>query len=130
MKSLDHAGATAALPTHIIFGGAIFPSDAAQRHWAMAFKLLKQRQVIHLETNGENAGCWVMPAAAFIRRSSAEDATMSLLRSAALMAAASHHLVNRLACAEDSKVIVRYDGTVTHVGKEMVYQLWKVGLLT
>ena len=119
MKSLDHAGATAALPTHIIFGGAIFPSDAAQRHWAMAFKLLKQRQVIHLETNGENAGCWVMPAAAFIRRSR-EDATMTLLRSAA----------NRLACAEDSKVIVRYDGTVTHVGKEMVYQLWKVGLLT
>ena len=31
--------------------------------------------------------------------------------------------------AEDSKVIVRSNGTVTYVGKDIAYQLWKFGLL-
>jgi arginyl-tRNA synthetase len=31
--------------------------------------------------------------------------------------------------SEDSKVIVRSDGTVTYVGKDIAYQLWKFGLL-
>ena len=30
---------------------------------------------------------------------------------------------------EDSKVIVRSNGTVTYVGKDIAYQLWKFGLL-
>jgi len=46
-------------------------------------------------------GCWVMPAEAFAGDSGAED----------------------------SKVIVRSDGTVTYVGKDIAYQLWKFGLL-
>ena len=30
---------------------------------------------------------------------------------------------------DDSKVIVRSNGTVTYVGKDIAYQLWKFGLL-
>ncbi len=71
------------------------------RFWAAAFDLLKQRQAIYLETEGKNGGCWVMPAEAFAGDSGSED----------------------------SKVIVRSDGTVTYVGKDIAYQLWKFGLL-
>jgi len=69
------------------------------RFWAAAFELLKERKVIHLETEGKNKGCWVMPAEAF------SEST------------------------EDDKVIVRSNGTVTYVGKDIAYQLWKFGLL-
>jgi arginyl-tRNA synthetase len=81
----------------------VLPRESEILHlkfWAAAFELLKQRQAIYLETQGKNAGCWVMPAAAF---SDSES--------------------------EDSKVIVRSDGTVTYVGKDIAYQLWKFGLL-
>jgi len=71
------------------------------RFWARAFELLKERQGIYFETEGKNKGCWVMPASAF--SSSAPE--------------------------EDSKVIVRSNGTVTYVGKDIAYQLWKFGLL-
>jgi arginyl-tRNA synthetase len=72
------------------------------KFWATAFELLKQRGAIYLETQGKNANCWVMPAEAF--REAGED-------------------------TEDSKVIVRSNGTVTYVGKDIAYQLWKFGLL-
>lgn len=71
--------------------------------WASAFELLKQRNAIYLETQGQNRGCWVMPSTAF-RDSTAHG-------------------------EEDSKVIVRSNGTVTYVGKDIAYQLWKFGLL-
>ena len=82
----------------------VLPRESEILHlkfWASAFELLKQRQAIYLETEGKNAGCWVMPGASF--RDDAE--------------------------AEDSKVIVRSNGTVTYVGKDIAYQLWKFGLL-
>ncbi|MEO7142107.1 MAG: arginine--tRNA ligase [Bryobacteraceae bacterium] len=69
--------------------------------WATAFELLKQRKAIYFETEGKNSGCWVMPGSAF---SGSSD-------------------------EEDSKVIVRSNGTVTYVGKDIAYQLWKFGLL-
>ncbi|HEX3681861.1 MAG TPA: arginine--tRNA ligase [Bryobacteraceae bacterium] len=71
--------------------------------WAAAFELLKQRKAIYFESQGKNRGCWVMPSTAF-RDSAAHD-------------------------EEDSKVIVRSNGTVTYVGKDIAYQLWKFGLL-
>jgi arginyl-tRNA synthetase len=73
------------------------------KFWLAAFELLKQRNAIYFETEGKNRGCWVMPGAAF--RSSERDDE------------------------EDSKVIVRSNGTVTYVGKDIAYQLWKFGLL-
>src|SRR5205807_1340245 len=58
-----------------------------------------------LEWQGKNKGCWVMPSIAF-RDSAAGNDT-----------------------ADDSKVIVRSNGTVTYVSKDIAYQLWKFGLL-
>ena len=82
----------------------VLPRESEILHlhfWAAAFELLKQSGAIYLETEGKNKGCWVMPASAF--SSDAES--------------------------EDSKVIVRSNGTVTYVGKDIAYQLWKFGLL-
>jgi arginyl-tRNA synthetase len=73
------------------------------RFWDAAFQQLKERKAIYLETEGKNKGCWVMPASAF-KESAEED-------------------------GEDSKVIVRSNNTVTYVGKDIAYQLWKFGLL-
>jgi arginyl-tRNA synthetase len=73
------------------------------RFWEAAFEQLKQRKAIYLETEGKNKGCWVMPASAFKEQAS-ED-------------------------GEDSKVIVRSNTTVTYVGKDIAYQMWKFGLL-
>jgi arginyl-tRNA synthetase len=71
------------------------------KFWETAFEQLKTRKAIYFETEGKNKGCWVMPAEAF--SASSEE--------------------------EDSKVIVRSNGTVTYVGKDIAYQLWKFGLL-
>ena len=46
----------------------VLPRESEILHlkfWASAFELLKQRQAIHLETEGKNKGCWVMPAHLF-----------------------------------------------------------------
>ncbi|HYP14969.1 MAG TPA: arginine--tRNA ligase [Bryobacteraceae bacterium] len=74
--------------------------------WATAFELLKQRKAIYLETAGKNKGCWVMPGSAFVQGAAAEEGDEDL-----------------------DKVIVRSNGTVTYVGKDIAYQLWKFGLL-
>ena len=82
----------------------VLPRESEILHlqfWATAFEQLKQRQAIYLETEGKNKGCWVMAAEHF-RENGGE---------------------------EDSKVIVRSNGTVTYVGKDIAYQLWKFGLL-
>ena len=73
------------------------------RFWEAAFAQLRERKAIYFETDGKNKGCWVMPASAF-KESAEED-------------------------GEDSKVIVRSNNTVTYVGKDIAYQLWKFGLL-
>ena len=82
----------------------VLPRESEILHlqfWAAAFEKLRQTGAVHLETQGKNAGCWVMPAAAFSAGSEVDD----------------------------SKVIVRSNGTVTYVGKDIAYQLWKFGLL-
>ncbi len=83
----------------------VLPRESEILHlkfWATAFELLKERKGIYFETEGKNKGCWVMPGSAFREGSDGE---------------------------EDSKVIVRSNGTVTYVGKDIAYQLWKFGLL-
>ncbi len=89
----------------------VLPRESEILHlqfWATAFELLKQRGAIYFETEGKNKGCWVMPASSF-RESATDEAETS--------------------DADDSKVIVRSNGTVTYVGKDIAYQLWKFGLL-
>jgi arginyl-tRNA synthetase len=83
----------------------VLPRESEILHlkfWASAFELLKARKAIYFEEEGKNKGCWVMPSSAF---RGADEAN------------------------EDSKVIVRSNGTVTYVGKDIAYQLWKFGLL-
>ena len=86
----------------------VLPRESEILHlkfWAQAFELLKERKAIYFETEGKNNGCWVMPSSAFREGSEDKDDV------------------------EDSKVIVRSNGTVTYVGKDIAYQLWKFGLL-
>ena len=83
----------------------VLPRESEILHlkfWATAFEQLKERKAIYFETEGKNNGCWVMPGSALSRVRHDE---------------------------EDSKVIVRSNGTVTYVGKDIAYQLWKFGLL-
>jgi arginyl-tRNA synthetase len=76
--------------------------------WEKAFELLKQRGAIYYVDEGKNRGCWVMKAG------SAAEARCE---------------VSREEIEDDEKIIIRSDGTVTYVGKDIAYQLWKFGLL-
>jgi arginyl-tRNA synthetase len=69
--------------------------------WERAFELMKDRGVIHFEPEGRNRGCWVMPFE-------------------------SHTGTDQ---HESDKIIVRSNGTVTYTGKDIAYQLWKLGRL-
>jgi len=73
------------------------------KFWDAAFEQLKQTGVLYFETEGKNKGCWVMT------RPGAD--------------------VTEGETNEDAKVIVRSNGTVTYVGKDIAYHLWKFGLL-
>lgn len=69
--------------------------------WAKAFEQMKQLGVIHYESEGKNAGCWVMP---FESHSGTDE-------------------------HEADKILVRSNGTVTYTGKDIAYQMWKLGIL-
>lgn len=69
--------------------------------WDRAFALMKERGVIHFAAEGRNHGCWVMPFE-------------------------SHTGTDK---HESDKIIVRSNGTVTYTGKDIAYQLWKLGRL-
>jgi len=83
--------------------------------WSHAFEFLKKTGAVFLQTEGRLKGCWVMR----IEDSDAESAPETPDEDAA----ANGDVEPR------EKVIVRSDGTVTYVGKDMAYQLWKFGLL-
>jgi arginyl-tRNA synthetase len=72
--------------------------------WDAARELMLAKAVLYLETEGKNAGCLVMK-----RAGTSEDEVSGP--------------------DEDAKVIVRSNGTVTYVGKDIAYHLWKFGLL-
>ncbi len=79
--------------------------------WDLAFAQLKERGVLYLEAAGKNTGCWVM------RRAGTEGVGHQQESDGAPLP------------DEDAKVIVRSNGTVTYVGKDIAYHLWKFGLL-
>lgn len=84
--------------------------------WAHAFEFLKKTGEVYLQTEGKLAGCWVMTIAEEAEAAPPPEAPEG---------------PENPAGPEDQKekVIVRSDGTVTYVGKDMAYQLWKFGLL-
>jgi arginyl-tRNA synthetase len=84
-------------------------SDILRLHfWERAFSLLKEAGAVKLETDGKNAGCWVLSM----------DWEDGVQASEA-----------RRVQVDDDKIIVRSNGTVTYTGKDIAYQLWKLGLL-
>ena len=85
------------------------------KFWAQAFDVLKAKGAVQLRTEGRLAGCWVMPIQEDLDggkgegrrgRNGGEDVP-----------------------EEREKVIVRSNGVVTYVGKDIAYQFWKLGLL-
>jgi arginyl-tRNA synthetase len=82
----------------------VLPRESEILHlhfWDAAFERMKERGVIHLSTEGKNKGCWVMPFESYT--------------------GTDEH--------EADKIIVRSNGTVTYTGKDIAYQLWKLGQL-
>jgi len=69
--------------------------------WERAFQLMKDRGTIHFSSEGRTKGCWVMP---FESHTGTDE-------------------------HESDKIIVRSNGTVTYTGKDIAYQLWKLGQL-
>ncbi|MEZ5306894.1 MAG: arginine--tRNA ligase [Pyrinomonadaceae bacterium] len=69
--------------------------------WEKAFGLMKEKGVIEFSEDGKNKGCWVMP---FGSHEGTED-------------------------HDNDKILVRSNGTVTYTGKDIAYQMWKLGLL-
>jgi len=83
-------------------------SEIVRLHfWELAFEQLVKKGVLYFETEGKNKDCWVMSrvgvAASKREKGKGPD--------------------------EDAKVIVRSNGTLTYVAKDIAYHLWKFGLL-
>ncbi|MBD0370845.1 MAG: arginine--tRNA ligase [Pyrinomonadaceae bacterium] len=82
----------------------VLPRESEILHlhfWDAAFERMKERSVIHFAEEGKNKGCWVMP---FESHTGTDE-------------------------HEADKIIVRSNGTVTYTGKDIAYQLWKLGRL-
>jgi len=88
-----------------------YEGDILRLHfWARAFEILKAQGAVFLQTEGKLAGCWVMR----IEEGDTETDPSAPDKS------------------EDEsreKVIVRSNGVVTYVGKDIANQFWKFGLL-
>ncbi len=87
-----------------------YEGDILRLHfWAQAFEILKAHGAVFLQTAGRLAGCWVM------RIEEAGDSDAG----------------DEAASPDDAreKVIVRSNGVVTYVGKDIANQFWKFGLL-
>jgi arginyl-tRNA synthetase len=82
--------------------------------WNAAFAKLKESGVLTFESEGKNKGCWVM------RRAGTGKA---------LTTESTDNTVEAEIAEEDQKVIVRSNGTVGYVGKDIAYHMWKFGLL-
>jgi arginyl-tRNA synthetase len=77
--------------------------------WDAAFAKLKDAGVLTFESAGKNKGCWVMRRGTKpLTTGDTEDTEVA---------------------EEDQKVIVRSNGTVGYVGKDIAYHMWKFGLL-
>ncbi|HEX6850775.1 MAG TPA: arginine--tRNA ligase [Candidatus Polarisedimenticolaceae bacterium] len=72
----------------------------SHRFWEDAFGRLRAAGAVHRVEGGKHDGCWVMDLPGVEQ-----------------------------GAGEDQKIIVRSNGTVTYVGKDIAYQMWKFGLL-
>ena len=82
--------------------------------WDAAFTKLKDAGVLAFENEGKNKGCWVMRRAGTANTLTTGD---------------TENTEDGKITEEDQKVIVRSNGTVGYVGKDIAYHMWKFGLL-
>jgi arginyl-tRNA synthetase len=85
------------------------------KFWDAAFALLKERGAIQMATSGKNAGCWVMQLLSDKEKAETAETPDTTEDENPELA--------------EAKIIVRSNGTVTYVGKDIAYHLWKFGLL-
>ena len=122
------------------------------RFWDAAFTKLKDGGVLFFETEGKNKGCWVMRRAGTSSKASTTgdtegteesknkkdssqvrddedlDNLLISIGTQGLDSADERKDAQRVS-EEDQKVIVRSNGTVGYVGKDIAYHMWKFGLL-
>lgn len=79
----------------------VFESDIIRNIFREGLEKLKKSRAIHLEKEGKNAGCWVVQLGEKYRE-----------------------------MKDDQKIMIRSDGTATYTGKDLIFQLWKFGLLS
>jgi arginyl-tRNA synthetase len=100
-----------------------YEGDILRLHfWAHAFETLKAQGAIFLQTEGKLAGCWVMR----IEEDSSAPAAAEGSGGSAGARSASEGGDDP---EQREKVIVRSNGVVTYVGKDLANQFWKFGLL-
>ena len=87
--------------------------------WDLAFAKLKEAGAIQYVQHGKMAGCWVMPW-----KEEGKEKTLETHTEDTESAEGTEEDENT-----QDKIIVRSNGTVTYVGKDIAYQLWKFGLL-
>jgi arginyl-tRNA synthetase len=92
------------------------------KFWDAAFEMLKKSRAIELATSGKMAGCWILPW-------KEKDRTGINARATEDAKNAEDTGKTEDDENEQDKIIVRSNGTVTYVGKDIAYQLWKFGLL-
>jgi arginyl-tRNA synthetase len=114
------------------------------KFWARAFDVLKQTGAVYLQNEGRLAGCWVMKIdSEGVEGSEGVEDTKGVegnegveaghegrqgLEGGQGLEARGEHEAQE-GQEDREKVIVRSNGTVTYVGKDMAYQFWKSGLL-
>jgi arginyl-tRNA synthetase len=89
--------------------------------WAHAFDFLKKTGEVYLQTEGKLAGCWVMKIQEGHEGGEGHEGAEEGEGAEGAEGAGADE--------QREKVIVRSDGTVTYVGKDMAYQMWKFGVL-
>jgi arginyl-tRNA synthetase len=122
--------ATAVLRRHLETMGRLdisydfLPRESEILHlhfWDAAFQKLKDAGVLSYESEGKNKGCWVMRRAGTGKPSTTEDTEDTEENT--------EGTAEEEISEEDQKVIVRSNGTVGYVGKDIAYHMWKFGLL-
>ena len=91
--------------------------------WDAAFTKLKEAGVLTYENEGKNKGCWVMRRAGTAKPLTTEDTGDTGEK------ITGEKITEEKITEEDQKVIVRSNGTVGYVGKDIAYHMWKFGLL-
>jgi arginyl-tRNA synthetase len=97
--------------------------------WDAAFEMLKKSGAIQLATSGKMAGCWIMPW-----KEESKEGINTPTGSGLAPGTENERSTEDTEKTEEEensqdKIIVRSNGTVTYVGKDIAYQLWKFGLL-